>query len=160
MPRLQPHECYRDCGPVELGPVLPLLAGLRFVRVNQGGTDTRRYPCAVVLADKFPPELSALVAGLGLGGETARAILRRLDPGQDIPPHVDDWMPAESDWRRFQVPLVTHPAVVMRWPDDGQGLHLAAGRLYEVRYDRTHEVVNAAGVERIHLQVDQVGATV
>jgi hypothetical protein len=102
----------------------------------------------------------ALVESLDLGGTLARAVLRRLSPRQSIPPHVDDWMPAEADWRRFQVPLITHPDVVMRWPDDGVSVHLEPGFLYEVRYDRAHEVVHGAECERIHLQIDQVDATI
>jgi hypothetical protein len=156
---LSAGEMFKAYGPVDIAPALAVLPTLQFVGVNQGGTDTSRYPCFVVLQDKFPPELKTLVEGLGLGGTCARAILRKLMPRQAIPPHVDAWMPAEINWRRFQLPLTTDPAIVMRWPDDG-GEHLAAGTLYEVRYDRTHEVVNGADVERVHLQIDQVDATI
>lgn len=48
----------------------------------------------------------------------------------------------------------------MRWPDDGVEEYLEPGFLYEVRIDRTHEVVNEADVPRVHLQVDQVNATI
>jgi hypothetical protein len=150
--------CYRAIKPVEIGPVLGILDRLQFVHVNQGGNTAERYACDVVLQDKFPAELHALIDSLGLG--LARAILRRLPPRQNIPPHTDKWMPAEMDWRRFQVPLVTHPDIVMRWPDDGAAVHLKAGWLYEVRFDRTHEVVHGADCERTHLQIDQVNATI
>lgn len=155
---LAADECYRRIGPVNLEAVLPLLGGLPFFRAGQSRPGM--YACDVVVAGQFPPALKTLVEGLGLGGETARAVLRRLAPRQSIPPHIDDWMPAEADWRRFQVPLVTDPRIVMRWPDDGAETHLAAGWLYEVRFDRTHEVVNGADVPRIHLQIDQIGATI
>lgn len=151
-------ECYRLIGPVDIGPVLPLLDRLPFFAAGQSSPG--KYKCDVVLRSQFPPELQALLPALGLGGETARAILRRLGPRQSIPPHVDQWMPAEADWRRFQVPLVSDPSVVMRWPDDGQELWLQPGFLYEVRFDRTHEVVNGWDGDRVHLQVDQVGATI
>jgi hypothetical protein len=160
MPRLGDHDCYQVIKPVDLGPVLSIMDRLQFIGVNQGGTDTNRYPCSVVLQDKFPPELKRLVESLELGGRLGRAILRRLNPRQNIPPHIDAWMPAEIDWRRFQVPLVTHPDIIMRWPDDGVSVHLEPGFLYEVRYDRTHEVVHGADIARIHLQIDQVDATV
>lgn len=160
MPKLGERECYRAIKPVTLWPALSVLDRLQFVHVNQGGTDTKRYACDVVLQDKFPAEVNSLLSGLALGGDTARAILRRLPARQSIPPHVDDWMPQEADWRRFQVPIVTDPAIVMRWPDDGAQIHLAAGWLYEVRFDRTHEVVNSADCERVHLQIDQVNATI
>lgn len=145
---------------VALEPVLAVLDRLQFVGVNVGGTDTKRYPCYVVLEDKFPPALTAFVEGLGLGGDRARAMLRKLMPRQSIPPHVDDWMPKELQWRRFQVPLVSHPDIRMRWPDDGVEIYLEPGWLYEVCFDRTHEVVNLADCERIHLQIDQVNATI
>jgi len=128
--------------------------------MRTGGSSTGKYPCDVVLSAHFPDEVKSLIGCLGLGGESVRALLRKLQPGQSIPPHVDDWMPAEADWRRFQIPIVTDPAIIMRWPEDGQEKHLEAGWLYEVRFDRVHEVVNHAKVERVHLQIDQVNATI
>lgn len=160
MPRLGERECVRVVKPVELGPVLASLDRMQFVHVNQGGATPDRYACDVVLGDKFTPELRALLVSLELGGMTARAILRRLPARQSIPPHVDAWMPAERDWRRFQVPLTSHPSITMRWPDDGVEMHLAPGFLYEVRFDRTHEVVHPADCTRVHLQIDQVDATI
>lgn len=153
---LAPEECYRLLGPVDISGALPALAGLPFFRSGGAG----RYPADVLMQSQFSPELRHLLEGLGLGGETARAVLRRLAPFQSIPAHVDDWMPSEADWRRFQVPLVTDPRIIMRWPDDDQELHLAAGHLYEVRFDRLHEVENGSDAPRIHLQIDQVGATI
>lgn len=150
-------ECYRAIKPVDISPVLEFLDRLNFIHVNAGGS---KYACDVVLRSHFPPPVEALLLSLGLGGETARAVLRRLGPRQSIPPHVDDWMPAETDWRRFQVPITSHPDIVMRWPDDGASLHLAPGWLYEVRFDVTHEVMHRADCARVHLQVDQVGATI
>jgi hypothetical protein len=142
--------------PVDIGPVLSTLDRLTFVSVNQ----TAGYACEVVLQDKFTPELKQLLASLDLGGELARAILRRLPPGQSIPPHVDDWMPQEADWHRFQIPIITDHRIIMRWPQDGVTEHLSAGNLYEVNFSRTHEVVNNADIARVHLQIDQVGATI
>ena len=151
-------ECYRVIKPVDIGPVLSTLDRLTFISV--GGSSPEKYKCDVLLMPHFPPELRDLATGLGLGGQIARAILRRLGPRQSIPPHVDAWMPAEADWRRFQLPLITDPAIIMRWPDDGVELHLQPGFLYEVRFDRRHEVVHGADVPRIHLQIDQVNATI
>jgi hypothetical protein len=148
--------CYRVVKPVELGPVLAVLDRLQFVYVNQGGTDTSRYACSVVLQDKFPQEIRDFISGLQLGGKTARAILRRLEPRQSIPPHTDTWMPAEANWKRYQVPLVSHPDIRMRWPDDNVEVHLEPGFVYEVRFDRMHEVVNSADIQRVHLQIDQM----
>jgi hypothetical protein len=149
---------YRAIKRVELGPVLAILDRLPFIHVNQG--NAQKYECDVVLPGHFPPELNALMESLELGGQRARAILRRLGARQSIPPHVDKWMPQELDWRRFQVPLTSHPDIKMRWPDDGVEAHLEPGYLYEIRFDRMHEVVNNTDSERIHLQVDQVNATI
>ena len=158
MPALGDRECYRLVKPIDVGPVLPLLDRLPFF--SAGNSSAEKYKCDVLLKSQFPSELAELLPSLGLGGDLARAVLRRLGPRQSIPPHTDKWMPAEADWRRFQLPLVTDPGIVMRWPDDGQEVHLQAGHLYEVRFDRTHEVVNDWGGERIHLQIDQVNATI
>ena len=79
---------------------------------------------------------------------------------QSIPPHIDDWIPKGLDWRRFHVPLVTHPSILMRWPEEGIEIHLEPGFLWEVCVTRRHEVINNADVSRIHLQIDQVNATI
>lgn len=155
---LEPGECWRCIGAADIAPVLPVLAGLPFIQPNHQSSG--KYQAQVVLRAHFPKELEDLRAAVEaiVGGHTARAILRKLAPGQHIPPHVDDWMPAEAEWTRYQLPLVTDPRIIMRWPDDGQEVHLMAGHLYEVRYDRLHEVVNNGLVDRIHMQIDQVGA--
>ena len=155
---LDANKCYRTIKPINIGPVLSIMDRLNFVGV--GGTSPGKYKCDVVLASHFPPEIKDLIANLGLGGELARAVVRKLGPRQSIPPHVDAWMPAEADWRRFQVPLVSHPDIKMRWPDDGVDVHLEPGFLYEVRFDRRHQVVNPTDTERTHLQIDQVNATI
>ena len=161
MGRLRDDQCYQCLGPVELGPVLATWDRLPFVYVNQGGDPAKgKVPCHVVLRGNFTSELNALVVSLGLGGSIARAILRQLAPMQGIPPHTDAWMPGETNWRRFQVPLVSHPNIKMRWPDDDVELHLAPGQFYEVRFDRRHEVVNPTDTARTHLQIDQVDATI
>ena len=153
-------ECYRLIKPVDIGPVLAVWDRLQFVSVGQHGNDPNKPPCDVVLQDKFPSEVKTFIEGLGLGGDLARAIIRRLDPYVGIPAHIDAWMPEEAAWRRFQVPLISHPDIKMRWPDDGVELHLQPGNLYEVRFDRTHEVINPTDCARAHLQIDQVDATI
>ena len=151
-------ECFRCIKLVNIAPVLAILDRLPFFTANQ--SNVAKYQCDVVVRSQFTPELHAIIASLGLGGMQARVILRRLGARQSIPPHIDEWMPEQSKWRRFQVPLVSHPEIKMRWPNDGVEVHLAPGFLYEVRFDRLHEVVNPADVERIHLQVDQIDATI
>ncbi len=153
-------ECFRRLEPVDIRPVLSLLDALPFFTANVGGKTPERYECYVVLSTQFPPALTEFVDALGIGGRQGRAIMRRLEPGQGIPRHTDNWMPDEKDWRRFQVPVTSHPDIVMRWPDDGVSVHLEPGWLYEVRYDRTHEVINDTDCERIHIQIDQMGATI
>lgn len=161
MPKLSADQCYRQIKPVAIWPALAVLPHLPFVAVNVGSTDPQKSPCyAVPPGTPLPPEITGLVAGLGLGGETKRILLRKLAPGQGMAPHVDTWMAEETDWRRFHVPVVTDLRVIMRWPDDGQEVHLAAGWLWEVRYDRLHEVVNGWDGERVHIQIDQTNATI
>lgn len=151
---LAEHEVCRRIKPVDLSPVLKVLDRLEFS--DSGGV------CAWVTrkGSVAPPALVQLVRDLQLGGEVKRLFCRKLMPRQGIAPHVDSWVPTEMNWRRFQVPLTSHPDIKMRWPDDGVELHLEPGYLYEVRFDRLHEVVNDTNCERIHLQIDQVNATV
>ena len=164
MAGLRSDQCFQIVGPaVDVAPVLAVINDLPWFGINYHipeGADPNKPACDVVLSSKFPPVLHEFVAGLGLGGKTGRVILRRLPPHRGIPPHTDAWMPGESNWRRFQIPLVTHPDIRMRWPDDEVDIHLEVGRVYEVRYDRTHEVVNPTKVQRAHMQIDQVDATI
>ena len=156
------NEVYRLIGSVDINPVLAVWDRLPFFLANPNGdrADPKKMPCRVVLQAKFPAEVTALIESLGLGGRLGRALIRQLDPHQGIPPHVDEWMPQEMQWRRFQVPLKSHPDIVMRWPDDDVSVHLAPGNLYEVRFDRKHEVVNNTDVARSHLQIDQIDAVI
>jgi len=154
-------RCYELIRFADIQAVLASLPQIKFVAVNIGSTDPAKSPCSVNMPGRpLPKAVTDLVAGLGLGGHTKRLLLRKLAPRQGMAPHVDKWMPAEDDWRRFQLPLVTDPSVRMRWPDDDQEVHLAAGGLYEVNFGRLHEVVNGWDGERIHLQIDQVDATI
>ncbi len=148
--------CYQRIRAVDIQPILDIWPSLQFVSVNRNSPE--KCPCDVVLTPV--PQVQQLLDELQLGGRTNRAIIRRLAPYQGIAPHTDTWMPAELNWRRFQVPLVTHPEILMRWPDDGVEAHLEPGFLYEVCFTKKHEVVNNTDCARAHLQIDQVDATI
>lgn len=152
---LQLHEFYKKIKPLDIEPVLKVIDKLEFK--DSGGI------CAwVSKADvQVPEELLHLVRSCNLGGRYYRVFCRKLMPHQSIAPHTDnhDWM-KERNIRRFQIPLVSHPDIRMRWPKDGIEVYLEPGYLYEVRVDREHEVVHNADVERIHIQVDQENATI
>lgn len=154
MTGLLKSEVYRKIKAINIGPTLSVIDKLEFS--DSGGV------CAWVTksGSVMPDEMRQLIGELQLGGQVKRLFCRKLLPYQGIPPHVDDWMPDETEWRRFQVPLVSHPEIKMRWPDDGVELYLEPGFLYEVRFDRLHEVVNNAPVERIHIQIDTVDSTI
>ena len=153
---LAQHEVCKRIKKVDLRPVLDVLDKLEFV--DSGGK------CAwVTKPDSQAPEpLMDLVRGLDLGGKPARLFCRKLMPRQSIAPHVDDY---EAAWkvgalRRFHVPLTSHPDIKMRWPDDDVEQYLEPGYLWEVRFDRLHEVVHNADCDRIHIQIDQINATI
>ena len=152
---LKSNEFYRKIKSLNIEPVLKVLDKLEFV--NSGGV------CAWVTkpGSIAPQELRQLVQSANLGGKPYRLFCRKLGPRHGIPPHVDDhqWM-MDRHISRFQIPLVSHPDIKMRWPNDGVELYLEPGYLYEVRVDKTHEVVNNADCERIHIQVDQENATI
>ena len=151
--------CYRLIKPVNIETVRPLMGRLPFMFVNQGSRD--KCVCKALIETQFPPEVKELVKSLDLGGRQGRAVLRMLPRKQGIPPHTDTWMPAEENWRRFQLPIVTESSILMRWPDDNIEVHLEQGILYEVNFQKTHEVVNNQDqVELIHLQIDQIDATI
>jgi hypothetical protein len=161
--KLRSDQCWQVVGEIDISPALAELDAIPFKMRNVGSTNPNKLECPVVPAGaRLPQGLEIVIdAALAvLGGEPARFVVRKLAQRQSIGPHIDSLLPEEYDWRRFQLPLVTDPRIIMRWPDDGQELHLRAGILYEVRADRTHEVVNPAEIERIHLQLDQINATV
>lgn len=160
MPALASSQCYQAVKRVDISPCLAALDHLAFVHAQHKGNYQGALSCDVVPKGALGPEIAAFIAKLDLGGRLGRALLRRLAPLQGIPPHTDEWMPDEADWRRFQVPLISHPDILMRWPDDGVEVHLEPGWLWEVRFDRLHEVVNPTSTARTHLQVDQIDATV
>jgi hypothetical protein len=160
MPGLATAECYRKVKPVDIGPALGMLPRLRFVNAQHKGNYAGGLSADVVTKDGFTPELRDWIASLNIGGRPGRQLIRRLAPRQGIPRHTDEWMPGELDWRRFQIPLVTHPDIKMRWPDDDAEVHLEPGWIWEVRYDRPHEVVNPTDTARVHLQIDQIEATI
>ena len=155
------NEVYRLIGQVNIEPVLRELDRLEFIVANYGKTLERdgKYEQTVALGP-FPDTVNKFVEDLNLGGEPQRMLLRSLPPGTKIPPHIDDWMPEEADWRRFQVPIVSDPRVRMRWPDDGIDIYLEPGHLYEVDFSKTHDVFNGSNIDRIHMQIDQLGATI
>ena len=98
-----------------------------------------------------PAWMHPFIATLAPEGKVTFACLRKLPPYQNIPPHIDAWKNRPNVGKRFHVPLLTHPLVKMRWPDDGEEVHLEAGWLYEVCFTRLHEVVHLAPVDRVHL---------
>ncbi len=151
---LLPHECYRRIKALDLGPLLKVIDQIEFVDTTGKCAWVSRWD------QQIPIELRQLIKSLRLGGKTERLFLRKLMPHQGIAPHIDDWVPAEQNWQRFQVPIVSDPNILMRWPDDGVEVHLEPGFLYEVRFDRMHEVVNDTDIARIHMQVDQSNATI
>jgi hypothetical protein len=163
MATLRPDQCWQIVGSVDISRAQAVLDRLPFKATNVGSTNPRKCPCyAVPLTATLPAEIVDVVdrALAILGGENHRFMFRKLAPFQGMAPHTDAIMPEEAGWRRFQLPLLTDPRITMRWPEDGEELHLEAGKLYEVRVDRVHEIVNNADVPRVHAQFDQVRSTV
>ena len=154
---LAEHEVCKRIKLVDISPVLRVVDQLEFE--DSGGK------CAWVTKrdSAAPRELQILLATLGLGGEARRVFCRKLPPRVGIAPHVDDY---EAEWkiggilRRFHIPLLSDPRVRMCWPNDGIEVYLEPGYLWEVRFDRLHEVIHEADSPRIHLQIDQVNATI
>lgn len=132
----------RKIRPVDIGAVLQALPSVEFE--DTGGSNG----CIA-----YPEWLAEFAASLNLG-EVTFAVVRKLPPGRNIPPHIDTVRGRANHGQRYHVPLITHPLVTMRWPLDGEEHHLEAGWLYEVDYTRLHEIVHRAPVDRIHVQVN------
>lgn len=114
------------------------------------------------LAEPTQPWVAPFLAALPLQGHITKVVLRKLPAGQGIPPHIDPLRhqhPRVVE-HRYHVPLVTHEAVRMRWPDDGVEVHLSQGCLYEVNHtQKIHEVIQQAPIDRIHLCIDTTEVT-
>ena len=151
---------YRRIRAVDIPALLAALPSWPFQPANIGSTNPEKSPSWMVFDRLVPAEVRAFVSALDLGGTTQRIVIRKLGPRQGMPPHIDKWMASEANWQRFQLPLVTDRAILMRWPNEGVSVHLEAGVLYEVDFSKLHEVVNNADIERVHLQIDQTDATV
>jgi len=137
---------HRKIKPVDVSVAIVKLVGVTWR--DTGGTNGW-------LADPLPEWALELAKSLRLDGVILSVCLRKLPAGQGIPLHVDpkQHQSAKVIERRYHVPLVTHPLVTMRWPDEGEEVHMEAGWLYEVRIDRPHEIVHRGPVDRVHLVV-------
>jgi hypothetical protein len=141
-PSCDVHELCRKIRQVDIAPALAELPDTTFV--DTGGSNGH-------IAS--PEWAKAFARSLELG-EVHLVLVRKLPAGQGIPPHIDTVRGRANIGRRYHVPLVTHPLVTMRWPEDGEEHHLEAGWLYEVDYTRLHEIVHRAPIDRIHVQVN------
>lgn len=90
---------------------------------------------------------------LQLPGNVTHVVCRKLPAWQGIPPHVDRCGPYD---RRYHVPIITHPDIRMRWPEEDVEVHLEQGFLYEVCFSMMHEIVHHAPIDRVHVQIDTV----
>lgn len=98
------------------------------------------------------PYIMALMAELG--GVWGRSRLMGLEPGAEVPPHVD----IHYYWRthtRIHIPVITSPAV--QFTCGGETAHMAAGECWVFDSFRRHDVQNRGGKRRIHLVIDTVG---
>lgn len=149
------HEVYRRVGPVDISSLLKIVDTLAF-------EDTGNLNAQTTPAGSVPPsELVDVIKQIPLGGHAIKWVCRKLAPYQGIALHDDcGVLKRIGDFRRFHIPIITHPYIMMHWPEDYVWFHLAVGWQYEIRIDRPHEVINDTGSERIHIQIDQIGATI
>lgn len=130
---------------IDISDLIPRLETIAFI--NTGGTNGW-----VAQPDWMLP----FIRNISPDGEITFACIRKLPPYQNIPPHIDSWNNRPNVGKRFHIPLLTHPGVTMRWPDDNVEIHMEAGWLYEVCFRKLHEVVHLAPVDRIHLHYNVV----
>lgn len=145
VPAVLNGRCFQRLAPVDIGWVLPLLAETAFI--NTGGTNGWIAK---------PEWLDRLFTSVHLDGAMTFAVARMLPAGQGIPPHIDLWENIPNMGRRYHVPLVSDPNVMMCWPDDHVRVYLEPGWLWEVCFTKLHEVVNLAPTARIHAHFNVV----
>jgi hypothetical protein len=138
-------DCYTKHRPVDISGILPLLADVKFEDTHGPNGWIAR-----------PEWMAEFIADLKPEGKVTFTLMRKLPAYQNLPPHIDSWGNVPNVGRRLHVPLVTHPDIKMRWPDDGVEVHMEAGWLWEVNYLKLHEVQHLAPVDRIHLHYNVV----
>ncbi len=151
---MRPDEMCRQIKPVDIGSLLRLVPDMEFY--DTGGINA----WLTVTGSAPPSEMVELVGQLKLGGKPIKWVCRKLMARQGIAAHVDSYVEEAGEIRRFHIPITSHPDIVMRWPNDNFEMHLEPGWLYEVCYSRLHEVINNTDSERVHLQINQLDATI
>lgn len=99
------------------------------------------------------PYIQQLMAALDI--PLGRARLMRLDGRAEAKPHVD----LNYYWQqrvRIHIPVHTRPSV--RFVAGDEAIHMAEGSCWIFDTWRSHQVINAADAERIHLVIDSVGS--
>lgn len=90
------------------------------------------------------------------GEVLARSRLMRIEPGCEVPPHVD----FNYHWRsrvRIHVPVVTAPEV--RFHCGESRVHMEAGSCWIFDSWRRHRVINGSQQDRVHLVIDLAGSS-
>lgn len=121
-------------------------------------SDPESYRTRVVRegAPAFPVDAEAIALKSGdkvFGpGYVNRVVLSCVPAGEEILPHSDDFGEAvRSSSHHCHIPIITHPAAVMGFPDDDMVKHLARGRLYAMDETAQHYVKNPSKIDRVHL---------
>lgn len=86
-------------------------------------------------------------------GYVVRALLTRLKPQGEIPPHVDNGY-SLLHCRRIHIPLLSSDGV--EFTVGGEKRVLKEGEVWEINNAREHSVFNKSDQRRIHLIVDWV----
>jgi hypothetical protein len=84
-----------------------------------------------------------------------RSRLMGLEPGADVPEHID----IHYYWRthlRIHIPVITNPGV--GFTCDGGTIHMAAGECWILDSFYKHSVANRGTETRVHLVLDTVGS--
>lgn len=82
----------------------------------------------------------------------ARALLTKLLPNGEIPPHRDRVAFILEKGHRIHIPIITNDNVSFSVGDETK--NLKEGHVYEINNGRTHSVKNESNEERVHLIID------
>lgn len=134
---------------------------------KQANPDDLQRSCEWTVLTETCPVITGFVRDVKWWGGTQRVRLLQMagrdGAGGQLGRHTDvtdrEGGLADGQVARFHIPLVTHPDVrLYAWDLDGSRIerHLAAGRCYYLDARKPHAVVNAAGIDRIHLVVDVI----
>ena len=122
--------------------------GGEWTSTDPGGPGLRPFQDTELL--ERTPYFREVLDGLACDKRSVR--LLSLPGGAEVKEHTDPYHGFHFGQLRLHVPIRTDPGVLMVF--GGEEYRWSAGELWYADFGKPHAVMNASGVERVHLVID------